>query len=184
VGTMSKTLDYARESIINVHSNIRRDGPPLYLLDELTEKDKKRIENDLINAMDLSDYFPIEALGYLKSIKSIPKLYDLLYQANGPIIVHIASAIYNICADATMASVALKEVNNIQKESDISNLLIAINVISSISDVNIKKKLVELSDSKNYFVACNATRALGRSTDVVIKRFRDEGLTTNLDDPI
>jgi hypothetical protein len=169
---MSKTLDYVRESILHETSISRRDGPPLYLLDKLNSREKKIIENELIVAADSADYWLIAALGYLKSHKALPKLYQLLEEADDETIkIDIASAIYCICGDSEMVQIALDELDSTMKTNNEDKLVSILYKFHPFEDERISQRLFELLDSPNYLVAYNAAIALDISTDNIVIKF-------------
>ncbi|MDZ4746401.1 MAG: hypothetical protein SGJ05_10420 [bacterium] len=92
---MADNLDIFRKDFLGANSwPQRKDGVPLDLLDNLSPDELKTAEQELLTAASLRDDWPIIGLGHIKSIKSIPILYNLLGKSKTSMTVTIAHSIF------------------------------------------------------------------------------------------
>ena len=73
-----------------------RDGPPLDLLDQMDEEERKKIETLLLSKLKPDDISSIEALGYLRSQQAFTQLVEMLPKATNLGKVYIAEALWRI----------------------------------------------------------------------------------------
>lgn len=155
-----------------LHANsweLRKDGVPLDLIDSLSPQERIVAESALIEKLDLSDDWPIHGLARLQSQKALPRLYDLLSIAKPGMKVSIAHAIYRICRDQSMIPQVVSSVPLIESEYQLIDIIY---LLPEFKDSRIDALLHSLREDSRYLVACNATRAMGLSTDPVVEKFR------------
>ncbi|MCO4293805.1 hypothetical protein NF867_13115 [Solitalea sp. MAHUQ-68] len=103
---MKNNLDLFRKEFLEANTWAqRKDGVPLYLLDNFTREELKVAEIELIKALSLRDNWPIVGLGYIKSKDALPTLYNLLEKSKGAMKVTIAYSIFQICQDPKMIEI-------------------------------------------------------------------------------
>ena len=73
-----------------------RDGPPLDLLDQMDEEERKKIETLLLSKLKPGDLDSIQALGYLRSQQAFTQLVEMLPKATNLGKVYIAEALWRI----------------------------------------------------------------------------------------
>lgn len=169
---MRNNLEIFRREYL--HANTwaqRKEGVPLDLLDKLSAEELLHAEEDLIAVASVGDTWPIMGLGHIKSEKALPKLYELLSKSDKNIKVTIAHAIFQICSDPEMIEIVLKEVPKI---NDWYQMIDILYLLPDFKDSRITHLIEELAHHSEYLIAYNATRVLGRSTNDVVKRFRDK----------
>ena len=152
----------------------RKDGVPLDLLDNLTPDELKTAELELIKSANLGDTWPIIGLGHIKSTQALPALYSLLDESKQSFKVTIAYSIFQICKDEKMIGIVLQELPKITNQYE---LIAVLYMLPAFTDDRISVLLNNYRDHKEYLVAYNATRALGLSTDEVVKKFSAKGYT-------
>lgn len=163
-------LDNFRNGLLNANSwEKRKDGPPLYLLDELTGEEKKIAAKELCDAAGPGDSWPIAGLGHLRATESLPKLYGLLSQGGPGFKIAVAHSIFLISGDRAVTRVVLDEAEKIHELSELIDVLY---LLPDFRDEKIHELLVSLCNHPEYLIAYNATRALGLSTDAVVQKFR------------
>ncbi len=167
---MTKSLDIFRRNFLHATSwTERKDGVPLYLLDNLTRAELDIAEKEMIDHISSGDPWPIEGLGYIKSTLALPTLYKLLSKNSKTAKLRIAHAIYRICGDPAMADLVLKEVPSIKAQSELIDVLY---MLPEFKDERVNQLLQGYREHNEYLIAYNATRALGLPTDEVVTRFR------------
>lgn len=147
----------------------RKDGVPLDLLDKLSVKELEIAENELILSANLGDNWPIIGLGYMKSLKALPMLYDLLEKSEKAIRLTIAHSIFEVCQDPKMIEIVLQELPKITSQYELIEVLYR---LPTFQDEKITALLNNYRNDKEYLVSYNATRALGIPTDDVVVKFR------------
>lgn len=168
---MTKELEAFYKDYLNANSwPQRKDGVPLDLLDKLNQDDKIIAEDELIDHIGFNDSWPIIGLGYMKSTKSIDKLYKLLNKSSKYFKIVIAHSIYQINGDLEMIDIAIKESERLKSTYEIIQILF---MLRDFKDDRIDKLLYDFYNHKDYLVAYNAARVLGLSTDGVVNKFRD-----------
>ncbi len=147
----------------------RKEGAPLYLLDNLTPEEVKTAEREMIKALSPGDSWPILGLGHLKSKDALSKLYKLLDKSEKYVKVAVAHSIFQICRDEKMIDVVLDATT---KTSHWSELVDIIYLLPGFQNEKVIKMLNDFRHHEDYLVAYNATRALGLPTDEVVEKFR------------
>jgi hypothetical protein len=165
-------LDIFRKEFLNANTWAqRKEGVPLYLLDNLTEEELKLAEVELIKTANPGDTWPIIGLGHIKSKDSLPVLYKLLTKSTKNIKVTIAHSIFQICQDKKMVDIVLEETPKVTNWYDLIDILY---MLPDFKDERVTTMLNNFRNHKDYLVAYNATRALGLSTDEVVEKFRNQ----------
>lgn len=144
---------------------LRKDGPPLECLDDLTDQERERAGQALVDALKPGDSWPIIALGHLKSQQAVPALRKLLGETEGIARACAATSIWHAVSDPSMIEVVLEisHQNDTGDEKDHSSKYILIDVIYMLSefpDPSALERLDELTMSKIYLVRYNAKEAL------------------------
>lgn len=142
----------------------RKDGVPVEIIDELTSEEKEKAEAELIKRLSIQDDWAAIGLGYMKSAKAAPVLYDLLPKASGSVKAEIATALWKICGDEEMLQVVL----NLSQPSSSSRLspyykfkqIKIIYCLAQFPQSEARARLEELTDDEQYLVSYNAKRAL------------------------
>ena len=166
---MKDNLEIFRKDYLNANTWAqRREGVPLDLLDNLTKEELKIAERELIDTLSLKDTWQIIGLGYIKSSNSLPKLYELLSEADSYMKIIIAHSIFQICEDKEMVEITLNETKNVTSQYSIIDFLY---LLPDFNDKRIDHLLHEFHENENYLVAYNAARVLGLSTDEVVRKF-------------
>ena len=172
---LSKNLELFYSEFLNANTWAqRKDGIPLDLIDNLSVEELKIAEDELIRVVSTNDSWPIIGLGHIKSSASLPKLYNLLTDGKGDIRIILAHAIFSICRDEKMIEIAISEINTLAKELPNTQyaMIDIIYLLSDFHDEKIRKILLDFCNSNCYLVAYNAARALGHSTENIVKKFR------------
>ncbi len=173
----SKRLENFRNGFLNANSwEKRKDGPPLYLLDALTESEKKIAAKELCDAAIPGDSWHIIGIGYLRSEESLPKLYSLLTKGGHGFRVAVAHSIFLTNKDPAMIRFTLDETAKIDSQTE---LIDVIYLLPAFGNEDVNAMLDNLRYHPEYLVAYNATRALGLPTDDVIHKFRSTKLKTD-----
>lgn len=167
---VADNLDIFRKEFLNANSWAqRKDGVPLYLLDNLTSEELKTAENELINAISLGDNWPIVGLGHIKSKDALPVLNNILKKSKGAMKVTIAHSIFQIGQDVKMIEVVLDTMPGITNPYEL------VDILHYLPDFNDKRTIGLLQryrEHNDYLVAYNATRYLGLPTEDVVEKFR------------
>lgn len=170
-------LENFRNGFLNANSwEQRKDGPPLYLLDELTEDERKIAAKELCDAAGPGDSWPVAGLGHLRSQESLPKLYGLLSQGDPGFKIAVAHTIFLISGDRTVIRVVLEEAAKIHHLSELIDVLY---LLPDFKDEKANDLLERLRNHPEYLIAYNATRALGLPTDTVVQKFRSKAAERN-----
>jgi hypothetical protein len=171
---LSKNLKLFYSEFLNANTWAqRKDGVPLELLDNLSVEELKIAESELINIVSINDSWPILGLGHIKSSASLPKLYELLANGSNHILIILAHAIFSICRDEKMIEIAIQETNQLVKKLPKTEfeLIDVIFWLPDFLDERIGRILSDLCDNSSYLIAYNAARALGRSTEDIVRKF-------------
>lgn len=167
---VTSNIDIFRKEFLEANSWAqRRDGVPLYLLDNLTTDEIKVAEAELIKIAGLKDDWPILGLGHIKSTNALPILYKLLYKSKGVMRVKIAHSIFKISQDSKMIDLVLEAMPKITGEYELIDVLY---YLPGFKEERITDLHHCYTSHKEYLVAYNATRYLGLPTDEVVERFR------------
>lgn len=147
----------------------RKDGIPLELLNQLSDEERERAVDELIERLSIEDTWPIIGLGHLRSRKAVPKLRDLLAVSQGKIRAAIATAIWKIEKDEEMLAIVLQcSSSSLPASSSPYSQYSLIDIVYCLAEFpgdEAKRRLEELSSSEEYLVSCNAKRALRLRTD-------------------
>ena len=130
-----------------------------HLIDNLSVKYKIEVENALINKLwEKSDMLIVETLGYMKSEKSLPVLYELLENINdGMAKIITAVAIFDINKDQKMVGEAKTSFKNIK---DKYQLITAFHYLVKFQDSKISKLIMEYTTDPDYLISFNAKQVL------------------------
>ncbi len=170
--TLINNLEIFRQEFLGANTWAqRKDGVPLDLLDKLSEDELKTAEVELIKSANLDDTWPILGLGHIKSTQALPTLYNLLDKSKKGFKVTIAYSIFQISKDQKMIEIVLQE---LPKTTDQYELVDVLYMLPAFNDEKINTLLNNYRNHKEYLVAYNATRALGISTDEVVKKARQQ----------
>ena len=94
------------------------------ILEKLSINEKHKVENALITMLTFNkneniDTLIIETLAYLKSEKSLPKLYELLKGSENDMVrLKIATSIFEINSDCDMANIAIASLRKLDNNVD------------------------------------------------------------------
>jgi hypothetical protein len=149
----------------------RKDGVPLDLLDKLSVDELRTAEVELIKSANLGDTWPILGLGHIKSTQALPTLYNLLDKSKKGFKVTTAYSIFQISKDQKMIDIVLEELPKTTNQYELIDVLY---MLPAFKDEKITAMLNNYREHKEYLVAYNATRALGLSTDEVVKKARQQ----------
>jgi HEAT repeat protein len=121
-------------------------------------------EAELIKRLDTNDSWPAIGLGHIKSTRAVPKLYDLLPKASGPVKAQIATTLWRICEDGNMLQIVL-DLSQPSITSRLSpfyefNLIDIIYCLAQFPQPECRARLEELTADKRHLVSYNAKRAL------------------------
>ncbi|GGB01067.1 HEAT repeat domain-containing protein [Puia dinghuensis] len=154
-----------------LHANTwpqRKDGVPLELLDRLSHEERALAEDQLIEALSSGDSWPARGLGHIRSMKALPALYALLEKCQQDMKVNVAYAIYQVNYDRGMVDIVLAELPKIGSEYSLIDVM---HLLPNFQDPRVTELLRVYRHDKRYLVAYNAARALGESTDKVVRDF-------------
>jgi len=169
---VTNSLDIFRKEYLEANTWAqRKDGVPLYLIDNLSTEELKVAEVELIEAASLHDDWPIVGLGHIKSKDSLPTLTKLLVNSKGAMKVKIAYSIFQISKNERMKDIVLDTVPKIKGEFELIDVLY---YLPPFKDQRITNLLNGFRNHKNYLVAYNATRHLGLPTEEVIEKFKNK----------
>lgn len=169
---MKDNLEIFRKEFLNANTWAqRKDGVPLDLLDGLNKDEQKIAAKELIQALSLSDIWPIRGVGYLKLTEALPKLYALLPQSEKGMKVTIAHSIFNINQDPAMITITLSATTEL---TDWYELIDILYLLPDFKDERTTRLLNDFREHQEYLVAYNATRAMKLPTEPVVKKFRKE----------
>jgi len=161
---MSNAYERFVRGYLEATSYERRDGVPVEILDELTSEEKVKAEAELIKRLSIQDDWATIGLGYMKSAKAAPELYDLLPKASGSGKAEIATALWKICGDEEMLQIVL----NLSHPSFSSRAspyhefkqIKIIYCLAQFPQSEARARLEELTNDKQYLVSSNAKSAL------------------------
>lgn len=130
-----------------------------HVIDKLSDDDKFQVEAELIDMLQKkSDMLIVETLGYMKSNKSLPVLYELLENLNNKMAKIItAFSIFEINQDQKMIGVAKSSLKNIK---DKYQLIPAFHYLMRFQDPEISELIREYTTSSDYLISYNAKQAL------------------------
>lgn len=166
---------------MNIEKLIREIIPPadyqhrngfnnLPLIDKLTANEKELVENELITKLLYQtdkeiDTLIVETLTYLKSVKSLPVLKDLLKNSNDGIVkLIIAASIFEISQESEMIGIAIdafKKLENNKNSYYVHSLSSAFYYLAKFKNARVNAIIQEYTNHKEYLISYNAKRVLG-----------------------
>ncbi|MDB5159287.1 MAG: hypothetical protein JWR50_3994 [Mucilaginibacter sp.] len=128
------------------------------IIDQLDIATKRLIEDALIQKLSNGshDALIVETLAYLKSVRSLPILYDLLDRPPYPM--HrlvVTSSIYEINKDSNLVDLAIKVFNEMTNKYDIIS---AFYYLSKFNNVKANAIIGSYTNDKEYLISYNAKR--------------------------
>lgn len=139
------------------------------IIDKLLEDEKRLLEKALIqklqsDAIKEIDTLIVETLAYLKSILSLPVLYNLLEICKVDILkLEIATAIFEINHDAKMIDIAInsfKEIDKIKDAYYVYEISGAFIYLAKFKNRKTKQLITEYASHPDYLISYNARQAL------------------------
>jgi len=132
-----------------------------HLIDNLCQEEKIKVEAELINILqNKSDMLVVETLGYIKSEKSLPFLYELLENLNDEMAKIITSAsIFEISHDQKMIETARTTFKSIENKFQ---LILAFHYLMKFQNSEISKLVQEYTTNSDHLISYNAKQALGK----------------------
>ena len=139
------------------------------IIDKLTNSERQNLDTALIEKLSAEsekdlDALVVETLGYLKSINSLPTLYDLVTKKSGETQLIIASSIFEINQDMTMIDVALIAAKAIDNEKDsyyVYKLIPSFYYLAKFENAKTNQFIKSYTSHPEYLISYNAKRALG-----------------------
>ncbi len=131
------------------------------LIDKLSTIERKYVEDTLITMLKLSDdLLIVETLAYLKSKKSVPILYKMLFENSSSEIskIVIAAAIYAINIDENMINIVIEHFNTLKSKYSI---IPAFNYLKKLNTQKTDDLIRKFTNSSDFLIAYNAKRVLG-----------------------
>lgn len=158
---MSEQLDAFRNVFLGASDWAqRKEGIPLYLIDQLSPEELAIAEAELIDAAQSEDSWPITALGHMGSKKALPKLYSLLNKSEGQVRLVLAHSIFKINQDEAMLEVVL---NQIPKIAHWSQLIDLCYMLPDFKDEKATRVLQALAKHPEFLVTYHAKKALEKT---------------------
>ncbi len=148
-----------------------RDGCPLELLDALDPTERRLAERELLRRISLTDDWPLQGLGHLRSVAALPELRQLLVEAQDPhlkepygsMVAYVALAIWQIERDEAMCDVVLRaSVDRYCEDPSSPRTFLMIDIIHCLAQFpqdRARKRLRQLEASPNHLIAYNADYA-------------------------
>ena len=136
------------------------------IIDNLESDEKESVEVALINLLDKhpEDTLIVETLAYLKSVKSIPILYDLLKKCSkGVRKLKIATSIFQINQDTDLMDIAISETKQMDDKKDpyyIYKLTSAFYSLAKFQNENANNFIESYVTHDEPLISYNAKRAL------------------------
>lgn len=137
-----------------------------HLIDKLSDEENLKVETELINMLQKKpDMLIVETLGYMKSEKSLPVLYELLKKADdGMAKLILASSIYRINKDKELVEIAISSFKELEKSKDayyIYRVIPTFYYLAKFQEQKTTKLLEEYSKHSEYLISYNAKQVLG-----------------------
>lgn len=155
---MSEQLETFRNAFLGANTWAqRKDGIPLYLLDQLSDEELLVAEKELIDRIQLEDTWPIIGLGYIGSSKALPKLYKLVEKSRQLVRITLAHAIFKINQDPAMKELVLQETGAIENWSQ---LIEVIYMLADFKDERCQQLLQQLAEHPDFLVSYHAKKIL------------------------
>jgi len=161
---LMEAWDAFEAEFLNANSwALRKDGPPLRLLDKLSASEKARAETELLNRLDAKDDWPILGLAHLNSQKAVPLIRKLVRRAPKACLPAIAEALFRLTGDTSLEpkliALARSRWAHFGHRSDAA---LALDLFPTESA---QEALREVADRGDYLVSYNAKRALRRQRE-------------------
>ena len=104
-----------------------------------------------------------ETLAYLRSVKSLPLLYEILPEVDIRLKLPLSTSIYSINGDEEMIKMALATFNSFDKKSPYYkyDVITALGYLSEFRREEVDAVIRQYVDSTDYLIAYNAKRVLG-----------------------
>ena len=137
------------------------------IIDKLSEQEKKLMEDALINMLMTKndDTLIIETLAYLKSVKSLPFLYEFLKNNSDTMSkIIVSTSIFAINQDNDMVDIAITSFKNLENTKDsyyVYKLITAFYYLIKFNKPEVNEIIKEYLNHKEYLLSYNAKRALG-----------------------
>jgi hypothetical protein len=130
-----------------------------YLIDVLDDEEIFKLESELIRMIKKkSDMLVVETLGYIKSKRSLPTLYELLEKSQEEMMrIIIAVSIFEINQDKKMIEITRSSFKEIK---DKYQLISAFYYIVKFQDSDITQLILEYTTNSDYLIAYNAKQVL------------------------
>lgn len=138
------------------------------LIDKLSDEELFKVETELITMLQKKpDMLIVETLGYMKSEKSLPALYELLKKStDGMAKLILVSSIYRINRDKELVEIAISSFKELEKVKDayyVYRIIPTFYYLSKFQESKTTKLIEEYSKHSEYLISYNAKQALGLS---------------------
>lgn len=139
-----------------------------HLFDKLSDEEKIKVETELIHMLQKKpDMLMVETLGYMKSEKSLPVLYELLKKSvDGMAKLILASSIYRINKHKELVKIAISSFKELEKVKDVNyvyRIIPTFYYLSKFQEPKTTKLIEEYSKHSEYLISYNAKQVLGMS---------------------
>lgn len=134
----------------------------VHLIYNLSNEERFNVETELITMVQKKpDMLIVETLGYMKSEKSLPVLYELLENVNDEMEkIIISTSIFEINQDQKMLEKAKASFKTIK---DKFQLISAFHYLIRLQDPEITKLIQEYTTNSDYLISYNAKQVFGIS---------------------
>lgn len=138
------------------------------LIDKLSDDEIFKVETELIMMLQKKpDMLIVETLGYMKSEKSLPVLYELLKKSTeGMSKLILASSVYRINKDKELVEIAIasfKEIAEIKDAYYVYRIIPTFYYLVRFQESEITRLIEEYSKHPEYLISYNAKQVLGMS---------------------
>ena len=138
-----------------------------HLIDKLSEDEKFKVETELINLLKKTpDMLIVDTLGYMKSERALPVLYELVEKAGeGMAKLILASSIYGINKNKELVEIAITSFRGLEKPKDayyIYSVIPAFYYLAKFHEPEIEKLIEEYTKHSEYLISYKAKQALGK----------------------
>lgn len=136
------------------------DGLMTGIIDRMSTVDRDLVEQALIDRLESGseDTWIAEYLGYMKSERSLPTLYNTLANAHEAVTkIIVSSAIYNIKSDTELIKVALKAASTVHDKYALIGIF---TYLAKFKDPNIERFLERFVNNEEFLISYNAKRAI------------------------
>jgi hypothetical protein len=137
------------------------------IIDQLSEQEKTLVEDALINMLmtKTNDTLIVETLAYLKSVKSLPLLYEFLKNCSDIMArIIVSTSIFEINKDDNMintAVVSFKELDNNKDAYYVYKIISAFYYLIKFKSPEVTDIIEKYVTHKAHLVSYNAKQALG-----------------------